>query len=198
MATLSRSRDWEDLYKNSKVEEMPWYRKKLDQDIAKELKERNISHGEVLDLGTGPGTQAFELMKLGFTVTGSDVSFSAIKEAKKLSKDIEFIIDDILNTKLKNKFDIILDRGCFHVFDPEFRKPYIKNIKKLLKTNGLIFLKCFSDREPETGNGPHRISESILKDLFNKEFHIEKIVHTEFRGKRKPNPKALFVVIRKK
>jgi len=38
----------------------------------------------------------------------------------------------------------------------------------------------------------------MLKDLFNKDFNIEKILHTEFKGKRKPNPKALFAVMLKK
>jgi len=68
----------------------------------------------------------------------------------------------------------------------------------LLNKNGLLFLKCFSDREPDTGMGPNRISESLLKELFGKDFNIEKILHTEFKGKRKPNPKALFAVMIKK
>ena len=198
MDTVTRPRDWEEVYKNSKVDELPWFRKKLDQDLSNELKERKMNSGAVLDLGTGPGTQALELLKHGFEVTATDVSKNAIKEAKKLSDDIDFVVDDILDTRINKKFDLIFDRGCFHTIEPEDRKIYIRNIKKLLNRNGLLFLKCFSDREPETGTGPYRISESILKDLFNKDFLIEEIVHTEFKGKRKPNPKALFAVMKKK
>src|SRR3989339_71381 len=77
-----------------------------------------MKSGAVLDLGTGPGTQAIELSKLGFNVTATDVSKSAIKEAKKLTKDINFFVDDILDTKIKNKIDLILDRGCFHTIEP--------------------------------------------------------------------------------
>ena len=198
MSTVSRARDWEEVYKNNRVDELPWFRKKLDRDFKNELADRRIRKGDVLDLGTGPGTQALELVKLGFNVTGTDISKSAILEAKKLSDDINFIVDDILGTKLKKKFDLILDRGCFHTIEPGDRKIYLKNIKNLLNKNGLLFLKCFSDKEPETGVGPYRISKLMINSIFEKDFKIEKIIHTEFKGKRKPNPKALFAVIRKK
>ncbi|TAL68574.1 MAG: class I SAM-dependent methyltransferase [Bacteroidetes bacterium] len=195
--SVSRSRDWEEVYLNNNVEELPWYRKKLDHDVKIELKRRKIKSGTVLDLGTGPGTQALELNMIGFDVTATDISESAINNAKKLSDNIDFILDDILTTKLRKKFDLILDRGCFHTIETEERKIYLKNIKMILNKNGLLFLKCFSDREPDSGTGPNRISELILKDLFSGEFDIEKIIHTEFKGRRKPNPKALFVVMRK-
>ncbi|MBI1662851.1 MAG: class I SAM-dependent methyltransferase [Nitrosopumilus sp.] len=39
-----------------------------------------------MDLGTGPGTQALELSKIGFKVTGTDISQSAIEKAKKIIK----------------------------------------------------------------------------------------------------------------
>ncbi|MBI5326348.1 MAG: class I SAM-dependent methyltransferase [Ignavibacteriae bacterium] len=196
MGMVSGTRDWEEVYKNNSVDELPWFRKKLDQDVKKELNDRKIKSGDALDLGTGPGTQALELLKLGFNVAATDISKSAINEAHKLTNDIDFIVDDILQTKLKKKFDLILDRGCFHTIEPEERKIYIQNIKKLLNSNGLLFLKCFSDKEPGTGSGPYRISESLLRDVFNNDFLIEKILHTEFKGKRTPNPKALFAVMK--
>ena len=37
---------------------------------------RKISKGKILDLGTGPTTQAIQLAKRGLQVTGSDVSHS--------------------------------------------------------------------------------------------------------------------------
>ncbi len=198
MDTVPRKRDWEEVYRNGSVDGLPWYRKELDNDFKDELINRQLSDGEALDLGTGPGTQALGLSKLGFKVTAVDISKNAIEEAKKLSSDIDFEVDDILNSKLKKKFDLVVDRGCFHTIEPEDRKTYLTNLKKLIKPGGLLFLKCFSDREPETGFGPYRISESIIKDIFSKDFVIEKIKHSEMRGNRKPNPKALFAVMKKK
>jgi SAM-dependent methyltransferase len=198
MDTVSGRRDWEGVYKNGSVEDMPWFSKELDEDVKNELTKRKMKDGEALDLGTGPGTQALGLSKIGFKVTAVDISKSAIKSAKKLSGDIDFVVDDILDIKLKKKFDLILDRGCFHIIEPDDRKIYLKNIKNLINRGGLLFLKCFSNRMPETGFGPHRISEEILRQLFSEDFEIEKIIHTEFRGNRMPHPKALFAVMRRK
>ena len=113
---------------------MPWYNENLDSDLENELNQRNITKGKFLDLGTGPATQAIWLAKRGFNVTGSDLSETAIKRAKTVyanEKDVNFIVDDILNSNLKgNQFDYIFDRGCFHVFFPTDRQIHIVRIKQ--------------------------------------------------------------------
>jgi methylase of polypeptide subunit release factors len=115
---------------------MPWYNENLDSDLENELNQRNITKGKFLDLGTGPATQAILIAKRGFNVTGSDLSETANKRAKTVyanEKDVNFIVDDILNSNLKgNQFDYIFDRGCFHVLLPADRQRYIvkKNFKR--------------------------------------------------------------------
>src|SRR5687768_12777568 len=105
---------------------MPWYNENLDPDLEEELEREKIFKGRILDLGTGPATQAIQLAKRGLEVTGSDVSEAAIRRAKDVyghnNKDakVNFIIDDILNSELKDKrFDYVFDRGCFHVLPIE-------------------------------------------------------------------------------
>jgi methylase of polypeptide subunit release factors len=71
--------DWETLYKTQKIEAMPWYNENLDSDLENELDQRKITSGKLLDLGTGPATQAIWLAKRGFNVIGSDLSEAAIK-----------------------------------------------------------------------------------------------------------------------
>lgn len=73
---------WDDVYKNNPVNKLPWYTKDLDFDLKKELK--NFKKGSFLDLGTGPGTQAIALSKMGFKVTGTDISNTAINRLKKI------------------------------------------------------------------------------------------------------------------
>ena len=93
--------DWDTFYKENKVEKMPWYEEGLDPDIEKEVKAKKLENGNFLDLGTGPGTQAIQLAKHGFKVMGTDLSPTAIEQAKKLSSGVNFVSDDILNSKLK-------------------------------------------------------------------------------------------------
>ena len=164
MLTRKGFPDWETLYKTQKVETMPWYNKNFDSDLEKELDERkiiNVGGQKFLDLGTGPGTQAMWLAKRGYKVIGSDLSEASINRARNVyanEKNVDFVVDNILNSKFKDsEFDYIFDRGCFHVLPPEDTKKYINKIKQILKDNGILFLKCFSDKEP-IQEGPFKFS----------------------------------------
>jgi len=190
--------DWDALYKNESVENMPWFNKNLDSDLEKALKERNITKGNFLDLGTGPGTQAIQLDEKGFEVTATDISKHAVAKAKSLSGKVNFLVDNILHSKLpKNNFDYIFDRGCFHTLSGKDRQAYIKTVKDILADKGVLFLKCFSEKEPGD-YGPYRFSQAEIRGLFGKEFVIESIKETVFQGALSPYPKALFVVMRRR
>lgn len=194
-----RNFEWEDLYRTVKVTEMPWYNPDLDKDLAYALDNLGLKSGTFLDIGTGPATQAKQLQDKGFEVTGIDLSESAISLAKQAYPTIEFFQDDILTTSLSKKFDYIFDRGCFHVIEVDKRGIYVRNVFNLLKDNGLLFLKCFSDKMPDTGVGPHRFSEQIIKDIFRPTFTIEEIKESEFNNDKNPQPvKALFVMMKRR
>jgi 2-polyprenyl-3-methyl-5-hydroxy-6-metoxy-1,4-benzoquinol methylase len=79
-----------------------------------------ISKGRILDLGTGPATQAIQLAKRGLGVTASDVSEAAIRRARELyvhkDKEINFTVDNILNSKLKDKMFIMFLIGVAFMF----------------------------------------------------------------------------------
>ena len=193
----NRFPDWNDIYKQD-VSTMPWYNERLDSDLEHEIKQRKITKGRFLDLGTGPGTQAIQLAKMGFTVTGTDLSVNAILKAKKLDGKINFLVDDILDSKLeKDSFDYILDRGCFHVLSNDKWDKYVKTIHYILDKNGLFFLKCFSIKEEKLTYGPYRFSDHDIRNIFGKDFVIESIIDTVYQGTLDPYPKALFAVMRK-
>lgn len=199
--SIERFPDWSKIYEEQEVKEMGWYLNSLDSDLKKELKDRKITSGKFLDLGTGPGTQAHGLAQLGFEVIGTDISKEAIRLAGSKYKDVLFMEDDVLNTTLNSElnlqFDYIFDRGCFHVFAEDLKDSYIESVLQLLKPGGLLFLKCFSDTQPEIGKGPYRFSPADIAKIFGGHFQIEKCVYTDFQREKKPYPKALFVVMRR-
>lgn len=193
-----RNFEWDDLYKNTRIDEMPWYNPGLDDDLENALDKLGLKSGAFLDLGTGPATQANKLKERGFEVTGVDISEEAIRLATKAYPFIEFLQDDILQTNLTRKFDFILDRGCFHVIDVNKRKIYTENVFNLLNDSGRLFLKCFSNKMPHWGYGPHHISARMIKNTFGRLFVIEEIKETEFKnGRNSFTPKALFVIMKK-
>lgn len=189
--------DWHDLYRNQPVESMPWYNPDLDTDLDAALRERGAASGAFLDLGTGPGTQAIQLAKRGFTVTGVDLAESAIEKAKALSAEVRWLQDDILRSRLEEVFDFVFDRGCFHVLDPADRPAYVAHLKRLVRPGGTVFLKCFSVDQPmdPAGRGPKRFSHQDIRSIFGADFEIERIQDTVYQGTLETFPKALFAVM---
>ena len=202
MTTVKRELpDWETLYQNEPIEKMPWFYEALDHDFANTLTQLNLTQGHLLDLGTGPGTQAIILAKMGFTVTATDISSSAIMKATQRSLEqqskVNFIQDDILNSQLQKTFQIILDRGCFHVMHAEQRESYLKTTYRLLEPKGYLLLKCFSYLET-MAEGPYRFTPEEITAFFNPLFKIHSITASVFHGNREPLPQALFSVLEKK
>ena len=198
--------DWVSLYEKIPAENLPWYLKELDEDLAAELDKRSISSGKFLDLGTGPATQAIALAKRGFDVTGSDVSGPGIEKARARAADIaglKFVVDNIISTKISDVFDYIFDRGCFHVFNPQFYDDYLKNVCGLLRKDGLLFLKCFAEGE-EMDHGPKCFSVSKLAKIFSDKFTILSVRPAEFAANTAPGSlfqnghKALFSVMQRR
>lgn len=193
---MSKITDWENTYEETNVESMPWYIPHLDHDFEQAIIDLRIQSSSVLDLGTGPGTQAIAMAKKGFSVTATDISHTAIEKAKETTAlSINFLQDDIVNTKITKKFDVILDRGCFHVFSAEQRNQVAKNIINLLIPKGYYLNKCFSYKE-EYKEGPYRFTPEEIKGYFN-ELKLISCKESIFHGNLDFNPKAIFTVFQK-
>lgn len=192
--------NWEKLYQDQNVESMPWFNPDLDADLDQALSKLNLHTGAALDLGTGPGTQAIALAQRGFQVTATDLSDTAIQKAQAIAKekglDIFWKQDDILNSNLAQKFDFILDRGCFHVFPPERRQDYVSVVGSLIKPGGYLFLKCFSHLETRE-EGPYRFTSEEIKQIFSQTFNVRSVEETVYQGTLDPLPKALFCILEK-
>jgi uncharacterized protein (DUF924 family)/2-polyprenyl-3-methyl-5-hydroxy-6-metoxy-1,4-benzoquinol methylase len=190
--------NWDALYRTEPVERMPWFFADLDPDVASALASHAIAKGRALDLGTGPGTQAIALAERGFDVTGADISSTAVEHATqraaKRNARVQFVRDDVLATSLGGPFDLVLDRGCFHVLAPDQRGAYVRAVAGLIRPNGLLFLKTFSDEQPGT-QGPHRFAPDQIRAIFEPAFRVESIVRTIYQGTLEPPPRALFCVL---
>lgn len=200
MSTQRQFPDWEKLYQDQNVESMPWFNPDLDPDLDQALTKLNLHTGTALDLGTGPGTQAMALAARGFKVTGTDISSTAIEKAQAVAKekglDILWRQDDILKSSLDQKFDVVLDRGCFHVFPPEQRQDYVRVVDGLIKPKGYLFLKCFSHLETREA-GPYRFTPEEIKEIFNSRFNVLSVEQTVYQGTLDPFPHALFCIVEK-
>jgi cyclopropane fatty-acyl-phospholipid synthase-like methyltransferase len=192
---------WESIYREQEVETLPWYFPDLDPDFKRALNEHGITKGRVLDICTGPATQAMALAELGFEVYATDISETAVRQAREIAAKrglaITFQQADILRDTFDEEFDVLVDRGCFHVFEPQQRQDYIDAISSILKPGGWLLLKCFSHKEKRR-EGPYRFTPKQLSKYFDPSFEIISIIDAEFTGTLDQYPKTLFSVMRRK
>jgi ubiquinone/menaquinone biosynthesis C-methylase UbiE len=192
---------WEEVYRTSEVSDLPWYTPELDTDFERALVAHLPTGARILDLGTGPATQAIALAKRGYEVVATDIAPSAIRKAthtaERQGARIDFRVDNVLESKLPDALvDGIVDRGVFHTLDPASRPRYVATVHRILRPRGFLFLKAFSDKEPWSG-GPHRFSRPELRRPFETSFEVLSVEDATFRG---PNarPQALIAVFRRR
>jgi cyclopropane fatty-acyl-phospholipid synthase-like methyltransferase len=191
---------WETLYDEQEIESMPWFNPVLDEDLKDALDKLGMWRGSALDLGTGPGTQAMHLAARGFDVTATDISETAIRLASETATArglrIAWKQDDILNSRLDQPFDLIFDRGCFHVLAPEQREDYVRTVSDLLNADGHLALKCFSRQQPGE-QGPYRFTPDQIQNVFATRLNVLSIKETVYQGTLEELPRALFCMLRR-
>lgn len=147
----------------------------------------------ILDLGCGPGRHCLALAKLGYEITGVDMSDYLLAKAKKKSQeqslDINFIKSDMLDFKSKNKQDLIINMfNSFGYFDtPEKNQQFINNAYNNLNQTGTFIIDTVGKEtlarniEPvhlsEYDNGDIRIERPLLTDsmqIFSNEWILIK------------------------
>ena len=128
-------------------------------------------HGDVLDIGCGLGDNAVYLAKNGHTVTGLDISPTALITAERRAKDagvdVKFAVAD--STKLDgytDAFDTVIDSGLFHSLDDDGRRSYAAAVHRATRPGATLLLSCFSDANPVGEEWPRpAVSEETLRDV---------------------------------
>lgn len=189
--------DWDQMYRNRSLNEIPWHTKQPDRHLIRLINEKKIKQGLVLDLCSGDGTNSIYLASKGFQVMGVDISPTAVNIAKSRSKErklsCDFHVGDVLKFKYDKTFDFIFDRGCFHHISKKNKPKYVKLVRSLLRSKGKLYLLCFSDKNPPYEKN---LSKKDIKDYFSEDFHIHFIkdsVHQEASSKNKRHLHAVFM-----
>ena len=163
---------WEKQYEEKKP---PWNYDYFDKDLSEFFRKRFFDSKKfsVIDLGCGNGSQAhyienqFGHERFIFNVTATDI-------VNALEYDVKnFVIDDALDSKLTEKYDIIIDRGLIHnLFHlKNKRHKYFEMIGNIIHDESYIVLKVMSPYEarfnPTTHSGPYRFNEKQLMEFFS-------------------------------
>ena len=194
---------WEKQYDKNKP---PWNYDYFDKDLSEFFRKRYFDSKKfsVIDLGCGNGSQAhyienqFGNERNIFDVTATDI-------IDVLEYDVRnFVIDDALNSKLTEKYDIIIDRGLihnlFHLKDK--RHKYFEMIGNIIHDESYILLKVMSPYEarfnPATHSGPYRFNEKQLIEFFSGfGFKCIQLKDTFFYSNIEPPLRGYFSVYKK-
>src|SRR5665648_155705 len=176
---------WDDVYKGTKPEDLPWYFPLPDPDLLSTLKEYAKKPGQALDLGCGPGTHSIALAKQGWKVTALDISSGAIRMAERFAREsgveIDFKATDILAyIPQPASFDLVHDWGCLHALDPNKRPGWANLVATALRPGGLLIAKEFAP-DPDAHFGPPGFTEKELRDILDERFVIEVLKKSEYR-----------------
>lgn len=146
-------------------------KRQLKKDVDFLVDVLNLSKKDaILDLACGHGRHTIELKKRGFNTDGLDFSDHLIKianqQARRENLQINFYRQDIHNINLKKKYDkIFLFFSEFGLFNAN---KVLKNVRKVLKKNGLFLLDCdnlfrliqYLNKHPES---PYKFDFSRMK-----------------------------------
>lgn len=223
MTTLKQVLEWnrdkwekknQTMYVGGPENQWAWYNDRLDEDVS-ELLTQPSGYAEILDLGTCSGSQAIGLAQMGYAVVGTDVSESALRQARTdkeklgdVGLKLSFELDDIITTRFPDdRFDVIFDRGCYHSICYFSHDAYVLQTKRILRPNGLLLLKVMSAKEDrfagfEQIDGtkfpmPYKFDAARLMKVFSSVFEILDIRESYFYSTRtNPPARAMFAILK--
>ncbi|MFO0626702.1 MAG: flavoprotein [Polyangiales bacterium] len=145
-----RAHDWETLYRRDLPR--PW---EVPHDLALDELLRMFapaeSHPRMLELGCGLGEHAIARTHAGWSVTALDVSARAIAHAAARESVVTWVCDDVTRTRLHGRFDVVVDRGCFHTLDAAGRARCAAQVARWLRPEGVWVLKVHAEGGPDVG-----------------------------------------------
>ena len=180
------------------------------------LLKQGTDHPRLLDIGCGDGAIAIHCAKRGCLVEGLDSSPRAIRLAvgKSGSRKVRFSVADAFHVPFsKHSFDAVIDRGMVHHQPRKSWPSYRREVRRVLRPGGLLYLGVFSTHQPrrdvmpkpgvlwrwrydrETGHWTydHYFNDKIVRELVGPKF---KLVKKFSQDRRKSGANLLLYIFR--
>ena len=155
-----------------------WHREEVPALLRKSVESMGGS-GKVLDIGCGTGVNSVFMAQQGLDVTAIDFVPEALefarRRAEKFEVDVDFIRADVTKFETADKYDLILDSGCFHGFDDRIRLLYRKKILSWMPNQAQYVLIHFGKRQTFDFGlfGPRAKKKSEIEQFFAPELKLE-------------------------
>jgi SAM-dependent methyltransferase len=165
-----RMHSWDDHYRSA--DPLPWDTGVPDAELVAAFSSGALRPGRALEIGCGTGTNAVWLARQGCRVTAVDVSPLAIERARKrvaeAGVDVDLHVADVLAEPLPGgPYDLVFDRGCFHVFDGAGeRATFARRVARALAPGGVwLSLVGSTEGAPREMGPPRRSARDLARAI---------------------------------
>jgi SAM-dependent methyltransferase len=116
------------------------------------FKRMNIKR--ILVPGSGYGRHSGFFSRLGYDVTGIEISSAALALARDFDRHSRFIQASVLDMSIDNqKYDAIYCFNVLHLFREKDRRTFVSECGNKLESEGSMFFTVFSEKEASFGEG---------------------------------------------
>ena len=143
------------------------------RDLIEKLKLVLPSNSQILEIGSGPGTD-WKILSTTFRVIGSDNSSLFIDHLRKNNPNGKFVELDAITLDTKMKFESIYSNKVLHHLRDSELVESINSQYKILKPDGIICHSFWKGEGSEIFKGMYvnYQSEETLKEMFKDYFEI--------------------------
>lgn len=191
--------DWNQHYLDGSP---PWHTDTPSPELVAFMGDRRPVPGRALDIGCGTGLHARWLAAHGFDVVGVDIAPAAIERASATATPaagtVRYAVLDFLETLPDGgPFDLVFDRGVFHVFDAaDDRARFASQVARCLAPNGHWLSLIGSTDGPPREEGPPRRSARDITTAIEPVLELVELRATQFDLDRPVQPRAWCCVAR--
>jgi SAM-dependent methyltransferase len=176
--------DWNERYGSG--EPLPWDAGVPDPMLVELVQSGALPRGgKAIDIGCGTGTNVIWLAQQGFDVLGVDIAPLAVEQARKKAGGaarVRFAVHDILaGAPEGGPFQLVFDRGCFHVFDEAAeRAKFATRVASILASGGRWLSLIGSTEGAARDSGPPRRSVRDIAAAMEPELELLTLSSAQF------------------
>ncbi|MEO8516187.1 MAG: class I SAM-dependent methyltransferase [Flavobacterium sp.] len=185
----NKKEHWESVFSTKQENEVSWYQENPETSLQFIIEFDISKEANIIDIGGGDSYFIEALLEKGYTnLFLLDISAKAIERIKirlgEKSKNITFIVSDIINFEPNITFDFWHDRASFHFLTEKKQiQKYAEIVSKAVAKNGKMVIGTFSENGPKKCSGLDitQYNEVTMNTVFEDNFEQVNCFNTDHK-----------------